>query len=51
MVVLTNADSENVKEETVQATSIPKTANERASGKTIAGKAKMAAKTAKATNG
>jgi len=49
IAVLTDAEGESVKEETVQAKSIRKTVNGRASGKTVAGKTKVAAKTAKAT--
>src|SRR5260370_21055452 len=49
IAVLTDAEGESVEGETVQAKSIHKTVNGRASGKTIAGKTKVAAKTAKAT--
>jgi|GEM_PF-25148 len=49
IAVLTDAEGESVEGETVQAKSVRKTVNGRASGKTIAGKTKVAAKTAKAT--
>jgi len=49
IAVFTDAEGKSVEEETVQATSIPRTANGRASGKAIAGKTKVTTKTAKAT--